>query len=292
MRILLLGVLVISIVSQPEHVYGQVAAPESTQVRTARFVYKQTEHRDLELVVDYPREWRATDSRAAVVFFYGGGWAYTALDHFRRQAEYFASRGMVAIRPDVRVRDPDGTTPAESVEDAKSAIRWIRSHADSLGIDPERIVAGGGSSGGHLAACTAQCSGPENTDEYFSISSRPDALILFNPLLRYSGLRKIEEAYPVVSDEIARQISPNLHMQEEAPPTLLLFGSEDPLLVWAASYVDRARELGNHLELYVAHGQSHAFFNDSPWYEETLMRADRFLVSFGYLPEFPVTVER
>ena len=62
---------------------------------------------------------------------------------------------MVAIAADYRVHKRHGAMIADCVSDAQSAIRWVRVHADRLGVDPERIAAGGGSAGGHLAASTA-----------------------------------------------------------------------------------------------------------------------------------------
>lgn len=121
------------------------------------------------------------------------------------------------------------------------------------------------------------------------VSSRPDALILFHPLLQFSGIREVEEAYRVASDDIARQISPILHLNDDSPPSLIFFGSEDTLLDWAKPYVERSREMGNHIELYIAEGASHGFFNRSPWYENVLVEADKFLVSMGFLPALPVS---
>jgi acetyl esterase/lipase len=71
------------------------------------------------------------------------------------QAEYLATRGIIAFCPDYRVKSRNATTPFESVMDAKSAMRYLKSHGSELGIDTSRIVASGGSAGGHLAACTA-----------------------------------------------------------------------------------------------------------------------------------------
>ena len=49
-------------------------------------------------------------------------------------------------------------------------------------IDPERIAAGGGSAGGHVAAACGTLSGFDEESEDETISSRPDALVLFNPV--------------------------------------------------------------------------------------------------------------
>jgi len=269
-------------------VFGQNNASDES---TSTFTYKQTEQGELQLVVDYPPDWKTTDKRSAIVFFWGGGWAWSAINHFERQAKYFASRGMVAIRPYVRVKDPHGTTPVESVDDALSAMRWIRAHADSLGINPGRIVASGGSSGGQVAACMAQCARPQTQAEDQAISSEPDAMVLFNPLLGFHGVGTLKELYPVASEEVARQISPELHIKKNAPPVLIMFGTEDTLFEWASNYIEKSRAVGNHVELYLAEGKDHGFFNKSPWYEHSLLRVENFLVSLGFLEELSVTIE-
>src|SRR3989442_543708 len=74
-----------------------------------------------------------------------------AVGQFVPQSRYLAERGMVAIVADYRVFARHATSPFEAIADAKSAIRWVRSHAKALHIDPSRIAAGGGSSGGHIA---------------------------------------------------------------------------------------------------------------------------------------------
>ena len=80
---------------------------------------------------------------AVIVYFFGGGWANGTPLQFYRECDYYSSKGMTAITVDYRIRSIDGTSPFESIEDAKDAMRWIRSHASELNIDPERIAAGG-----------------------------------------------------------------------------------------------------------------------------------------------------
>ena len=62
---------------------------------------------------------------------------------------------MVAILVDYRVFGRHSTTPFEAIADAKSALRWVRAHATQLHVDPTRIVASGGSAGGHIALSVA-----------------------------------------------------------------------------------------------------------------------------------------
>lgn len=252
------------------------------------FVYKTTEQAKLKMHVHFPPGWTSADRRPAIVFFFGGGWKSGSAGQFAPQARYFARRGMVAARADYRVESRHGVAPDRCVEDAKSAVRWLRRNADRLGIDPDRIVASGGSAGGHMAACTATTEGLEAAGEDTSVSSRPNALILFNPPLDVVHPRIIGR---LGGDEVlARTISPYHNLKEGGPPTLILFGTADPLIAQVPPYIERARSLGHRVELYTAEGARHGFFNRSPWLERTLRRTDEFLVELGYLKGAP-TIE-
>ena len=116
------------------------------------YVYKSTPQLDLKIHVHFPHDWRATDRRAAIVFFFGRGMRDGTPEQFTRQAVCLASRGMVVARADYCVMLKHDVTADRCVADAKSAMRWVRAHADGLGVDPNRIASGGGSSGGFLAA--------------------------------------------------------------------------------------------------------------------------------------------
>jgi len=255
-------------------------AAESTRSVT----YKTTKQGTLDLVVHNPPGWQASDRRPAIVFFFGGGWNKGRISQFETQATHLARRGMVAIRADYRVKSRQGVTPDRCVEDAKSAVRWIRVHASELGIDPQRIVAAGGSAGGHIAACSALTEGLEAEGEDLTVSSRPNALVLFNPVLRFDGVPSLMKR--IDQDEaLGKQISPTLHLAKSTPPALILFGTDDRLKPQGDEYMKRASEVGCRVELYTAEGQTHSFFNKAPWRERTTIRMDEFLTSLGYLPE-------
>jgi acetyl esterase len=76
------------------------------------------------------------DRRRAVVFFFGGGWNGGTVRQFEQHARYLAGRGMVAFLADYRVKSPHKAQSDACVADGKSAVRWIRARAQSLGIDP------------------------------------------------------------------------------------------------------------------------------------------------------------
>jgi acetyl esterase/lipase len=261
---------------------SQAADPPSEQA-TKSFIYKKAKQAELEMVVHFPPGWKETDKRPAIVFFFGGGWTNGTIKAFETQATYLAGRGMVAACADYRIKSRhEEITPKECVEDAKSAVRWLRQNAAKLGIDPNRIVASGGSAGGHIAACAALTPGLEAEGEDTTISSKPNALVLFYSVLRFTGTPLLMKR--IGSDEaVGKAISPTLHLKKESPPTLLLYGTADKLLAQGEQFMKKSKELGHHAEMFTAEGQPHGFSAKPPWREKAMERVEEFLVSIGYL---------
>jgi acetyl esterase/lipase len=194
---------------------------------------------------------------------------------FVPQAKHLASRGMVAIVADYRVAERHKTTPAESIADAKSAIRWVREHADDLGVDPRRIVGAGGSAGGHLAAAAALVPGFEDEKRGNAV---PDALVLFNPAVI------VPEEY---GGKVSLEISPAKYIRKGAPPTLIFHGSADTTIP-ISTVIDFCKEMNsaaNKCKVETTPDVGHGFFNRSPWQEETTKKMDDFLTGLGYLPK-------
>lgn len=248
---------------------------------TKTFQYTTTPQGELSLTAYFPADWAADQQRPAIVFFFGGGWTKGSVKQFEPQSQYLAGRGMVAICADYRVKSRHGVTPDECVQDARSAIHWVREHAGELAIDPQRIVGAGGSAGGHLAACTGICPEPDASDEPRDASSIPNALVLFNPVLNFNQPKLTERLKNDESRALA--ISPTRHLRRKSPPTLLLYGANDPLLAQGKEFLTRSKELGHTAELFSADGVGHGFFNRPPWRDRTLERVDAFLVAQGYL---------
>jgi len=256
------------------------AAPEVKSM-----TYKTVGDRELQIHIHYPPGWKASDTRPAIVFFFGGGWNSGTVDQFLVQAEYFAARGLVAARTDYRVKSRDGVTPDKCVEDARSAVRWMRVNCKRLGIDPKKLIASGGSAGGHLAACTMIKKSIEADGDDLSVSTIPQAMVLFNPVLNFENEQMIGR---LNNDKLlARKISPTLHMDKKTPPALILFGTKDRLKVFGDEYWKKAEALGVRAEKYIAEGQGHGFFNRPPWRERTLIASDKFLASLGFLKGEP-----
>ena len=144
-------------------------------------VFKTTPQGDLRINLYFPPNWKASDRRPIIIFFFGGSCATGSPMQFASTAEYFAARGLVAAAPEYRIESVHHTPPERCVEDGKSTIRWLRTNARHLGIDPRQVIAGGGSSGASIAAFTAYNATLAPDDEDRSISPEPNALVLLDP---------------------------------------------------------------------------------------------------------------
>jgi len=217
---------------------------------------------------------------------------------FEQQCRYLASRGMVAMTADYRVGSRQGAKAVDCVRDAKSAVRWIRTNAARLGVDPSRIAAGGGSAGGHIAAAAATIREFEEPGEDRAVRSVPDALVLFNPAIALAPFAG-EEPFAAADAERLRErmgddpkaISPAHHVRDGAPPAIVFFGTADRLLGGGRYFCDEMKKHGNRCELVTYEGQGHGFFNfgrgGNGYFLDTLKKADAFLVSLGYLQGQP-----
>ncbi len=262
------------------------AAERGTVYRSV--IYKAIGEDELRIHLFFPAGHRSFDRCPAIVFFHGGGWYGGSPEQFFPHCRYLAYRGMVAASAEYRVEGRHATTPPSAMADGNSAIRWLRSRAGELGIDPEKLAAGGGSAGGHLAATAAMSSGFDDPADDLEISPVPDALVLFNPALDVNFLEG-----PKAFGGRAQEASPIYLVRPGLPPTIIFQGTEDHTVPYqtAALFTNLMKESGNECILVTFRGLGHGFFNygekgNRP-FRQTLWATDRFLTEQGFLEGEP-----
>ena len=247
-------------------------------------VYKKVHGRELELRVFLPEGWKATDKRACFHIIHGGGWQGMDPSRMYPFAADMAKRyGMVGIAPEYRLYKPDkSVTVFDCVKDARSSVRYVRSHAEEFGIDPDRITVSGGSAGGHLAAATALFKEVNEEGEDTGVSCMPNALVLLFPVIDTSkegyGQAKIGERW--------MELSPVDHIRTGLPPTITFHGTADTTTPFAGAkeFHENMLAAGNRSELVINEGGAHGYLmRKEDVYEETIQKISGFLDSLGLL---------
>jgi acetyl esterase len=261
------------------------AAGSSSELAPVEYVYKQAGSVPLKIAVFAPPT-APGPRRPAVAVFHGGGWSIGALEWTYGDARLLAAEGFVAVGVQYRLSNKADVTPIEAIADARDAIRWIRQHADTLGVDPHRIVALGWSAGGHLAACAAVLVDPLAGT---TVSSTPDALVLWFPAL---ALEYDDWVVRLLHGRVDRlNISPDQYVRSGLPPTLILIGRRDRITpaIGAERFCRLMRAAGNRCDLHVYENVGHQF-EDAPGHIDPQVSADskqrslQFLRDTGMLP--------
>ena len=262
------------------------AFPVPSSVRIIRDVpYALYGRRELKLDVYLPPEGRVDRARPAVIVVRGGAWQSGDKEGFGFIAGQLAEEGFVAASIEYRTSS-EAKFPA-AVHDVKAAVRWMRANAASYGVDPEAIGAVGGSAGGHLVAMLATSGGVEaleGSGGNRGTSSRVQAVVAMAcvcDLARMEGAptRQFIGGPPERYAETIKAASPVTYVNARSAPLLLLHSRTDPSVpfdqsVEISSLYRRAGALAVLREIQAT--DTHAFWNDAPYFPETMMEAVRF----------------
>ncbi|HLG85313.1 MAG TPA: alpha/beta hydrolase [Bradyrhizobium sp.] len=217
----------------------------------------------------------------ALVFFHGGGWVIGNLDTHDVACRKLAHEGeMTVIAVDYRLA-PEHKFPA-AVEDAVTATRWIAANAAQLGLDASRLVIGGDSAGGNLAAVVAlsarEAPGPALAGQLLvypatdfamrhASHSEPETSVL----LTHSVIRWFRDHYlngPADADDwrASPARATTLH---GLPPAFVLTAGADPLRDEGADYARRLEDAGVAVTYRHFPGQFHGFFTMGKFLEQS-----------------------
>jgi acetyl esterase/lipase len=270
------------------------SSAQESAILQEKLVYKVIAGHELSVDMFYAEAGQKSKNSTAIAFFHGGGWVFGAPSEFFEACRRYAKKGYATFSFQYRLsRNSDGTypnpdiSPIESVKDARSAIRWIRAHADSLNIDPEKIVVGGQSAGGQLALSTALMDSINESTDDLDISPKPNALLLFS-----SNVNTLEPWIDMLLGDRHNNIwsiSPYHNLKKSMPPAIAFHGEEDnqvlPYIV--RMFKDRIDEMGNYYDLHWYPGRKHYLGEGNEKYaryfnEDILELTDAFLENFGF----------
>ena len=225
------------------------------------YIYKTSAGMERRMEICFPPNHDPAKAKVpGMILFHGGGWSGGTLQQFRVACAYFASRGLVCATAEYQMHDkaaaklPEGESKKRvCVTDAKSAIRWFKQNACELGIDPARIITGGGSAGGHISALATMNSGLNDPSDPKNIDTRVVAYLWFNPAF-------------ALDDDKDSEIDILHHQKADLPPAIVFFGDQDNWKKGWEQVHSKWESLGTKtIDLQIARGQTHGFFNKEPW---------------------------
>ena len=203
----------------------------------------------------------------AIVQIYGGAWQRGAPADDDQYATYLAAHGYTVFAIDYR-HAPQWQWSAQ-IEDVRAALAWVREHAAEYDADPMQMAILGRSSGAQLALVAAyepralpvsavvSYYGPVDLADGYRNPPVPDPL----------DVRSIEEAFlggtPDSAAERYREASPISYVSRAAPPSLLIYGGRDHVVLprYGAMLDARLREAG-----------ATSVFLEIPWAEHAFDR--------------------
>lgn len=222
----------------------------------------------------------------AVIVIHGGSWSGGMKSDFARYDRWLAESGRVVFDVEYRLANSTQHFPAQ-VLDVKCAIIWVRSHAAQYHVDPERLALLGRSAGGQLALLAAytpneptlqpSCSGDSQETRVRAVISfygptdlawdymhpgRPDVIDTRHVLENYLG------GSPATAPQAYASASPIAHVSAQSPPTLLLHGGHDQLVLAenAERIIPKLAEAGvPYTYLYLPWGNHGFDYNFNGW---------------------------
>lgn len=208
------------------------------------------------------RDLAQSAGKPAILLIHGGGWGAGNRGEFKDFAKWLTQQGAVSIAIDYRLTTSGAQWPAQA-RDVEEAVWWIRENAGSLHIDPNRVVAIGGSAGGHLAAWL----GTTDRRNASGTPSRVNLVVsIWGPWdLTVSDIRQDAKNMiaGLMGNQNPRLASPLAYIDSSSAPALLIHGTRDDLVPPDQSKraCDALRAANVACELMLLDGVNHRFTN-------------------------------
>jgi acetyl esterase/lipase len=202
-----------------------------------------------------------------IVWIHGGAWKRGSKE--RCPPLPWSGKGYVVASINYRLCQ-DAKFPAQ-IKDCKTAIRWLRAHARRFKVDPDRIVAWGGSAGGHLASLL----GTAGDEEEWELGCDPGSSQV-QAVIDWYGRADLS---PVTKDpawadspsasllggwgeevaQVAREASPIYHVSKDDPPFLIMHGDMDKVVPVRQSqrFAKALKDAGVKVKLLILTGVGH-----------------------------------
>lgn len=206
--------------------------------------------------------------RTAILLVHGGGWFSGDRTQLRGYGVQLARYGYLCVASEYRLSG-EARWPAQ-IHDVKAALRWMRTNATSLGLDPNKISVSGNSAGAHLAlmmGATPNVGVFEGDGGTAGVGTGCAAVVsIYGPTLLRLGEAGTDDAIakllgPKATIDAQDAASPLTYAHRQFPPTLLVHGNADAVVPAHASFAmyKALHAAGAAVELHVYDGAPHAF---------------------------------
>lgn len=271
-----------------EHQIDEIGGVIYSQIQSRR------SNRAMRMTLLVPR---TTEKKPAIIYFPGGGFTTTDYEKFIEMRFALAKAGFVVAAAEYRV--VPNKFPA-ILEDGKSAVRFLKAHADAYGIDASKIGVLGDSAGGYLSQMVAVTGNEKEFDkgDNLHVDSTVQAAATLYGIsdLRNIGagfdeaIQKVHQSpavteallvngvafneYPgasILSDSDKALAASSLgHIKKNLPPFLIMHGTEDKLVspVQSEQLYEALKQNGNRVTYVKVEGAAHG---DTVWFQKPII---------------------
>lgn len=267
-----------------ETITVEVKAPQYVVVADVAFAqvdawYGHT-RRDLKMDIIYPED--KNEEYPCIVWICGGAWLTMDKSAHLAYLSELARSGFVVASVEYRTSN-EAKYPLPLM-DVKAAVRYLRAHSERYRIDTERFGVMGESAGGYLTSMTALVNDKKyDVGEYLEYSSKVQAACPWYPptdvqRFPYSSAEEAAASAEsllfgknvALNREEALAICPVTYVTKDAPPFMIIHGTEDGTVPFAQGELlhDKLEEAGCDVKLVAIKGADHAdlqFFQNELW---------------------------